>query len=52
MFWAIDSEREGQFMCSSFVEKLYEAAYMPERVNLIPLQTWAPRKFTNISAPY
>ena len=29
------SEREGQFMCSSFVEKLYEAAYMPERVNLI-----------------
>ena len=29
------SEREGQFMCSSFVEKLYEAAYMPERINLI-----------------
>lgn len=35
MFWGYYSEREGQFMCSSFVEKLYEAAYMPERVNLI-----------------
>lgn len=29
------SESEGQFMCSSFVEKLYETAYTEDRVNLI-----------------
>lgn len=42
----------GTVLCSSFVEKLYEAAYMPERVNLISFTDMAPRKFTNISAPY
>ena len=29
------SERESQFMCSSFIEKVYEAAFNEERVNFI-----------------
>lgn len=36
------SEREGQYMCSEFVEKLYEAAYNEEHVNMI--------SFTNMAA--